>query len=90
MTHTTTQRFIVKKSALELITDQQTLDSDSTIVILASDVLAIRQKLHFLETIANEHISALASRRYSDNDEGDMHFKRDQATIREIKNKLAM
>lgn len=40
-------RHIVKKSALELITDQKTMPADATIVILASDVLALREKLGF-------------------------------------------
>lgn len=44
-------RHIVKKNALELITDQKTMPADATIVILASDVLALREKLGFSKSL---------------------------------------
>lgn len=82
-------RHIVKKSALELITDQKTMPSDATIVILASDVLALREKLAFFEIIAKEHRDLLQRLRYSDNDEGDHEADRARETIRVINVKLA-
>ena len=83
-----TSRFIVKKDALELITDQKTMPSDCTIVISAEDVLAIRQKLAFFETIAKEHKALLQSMRYSDNDEGDRDVFRANETIKAINKRL--
>lgn len=83
-------RYIVKKNALELITDQKTMPADSTIVILASDVLALREKLGFFEIIAKEHRDLLQRLRYSDNDEGDREADRANETIRVINKKLAL
>jgi len=83
-------RHIVKKNALELITDQKTMPADATIVILASDVLALREKLGFFEIIAKEHRDLLQRLRYSDNDEGDHEAHRANETIRVINKKLAL
>jgi hypothetical protein len=83
-------RYIVPKEALELITDQKTMPSTSTIVMLESDVLAIREKLAFFEIIAKEHCDLLRSIRYSDNDEGDRDANRANETIRVINKKLAV
>lgn len=83
-------RYIVPKEALELITDQKTMPSTSTIVMLASDVLAIREKLAFFEIIAKEHRELLQRLRYSDNDEGDRDADRASETIRVINQKLAI
>lgn len=83
-------RHIVKKDALELITNQQTMPTDATIVILASDVLALREKLGFFEIIAQEHRDLLQRLRYSDNDEGDRDASRARETIRVINQKLAL
>lgn len=85
-----TKRYIVKKEALELITDQKTVPGGSTVVILAEDVLEIRKKLAFFETIAKEHKALLQGMRYADNDEGDHHHSRDRETIRVINQKLAI
>jgi hypothetical protein len=82
-------RHIVPKDALELITTQKTVPSGSTIVILASDVLALREKLGFFEIIAKEHRDLLQRLRYSDNDEGDRDADRARETIRVINVKLA-
>lgn len=82
-------RYIVKKNALELITDQKTMPSDCTVVLLASDVLALREKLGFFEIIAKEHRDLLQRLRYSDNDEGDRDADRAHETIRVINVKLA-
>lgn len=83
-------RHIVPKSALELITDQKTMPAGSAIVILASDVLALREKLGFFEIIAKEHRDLLQRLRYSDNDEGDRDADRAHETIRVINQKLAI
>lgn len=83
-------RFIVPKEKMELITTQETLPNSSTIVVLASDVKALREKLGFFEIIAKEHKALLQKLRYSDNDEGDHQFRRDQETIRVINQKLAI
>jgi len=85
-----TKRYIVRKESLELITDQKTLPGGSTIVILADDVLEIRKKLAFFETIAKEHKALLQTIRYSDNDEGDHDSFRARETIRVINEKLAI
>lgn len=83
-------RHIVKKDALELITNQQTMPADATIVILASDVLALREKLGFFEIIAKEHRDLLQRLHYADNDEGDREADRARETIRVINQKLAL
>lgn len=83
-------RHIVKKDDLELITNQKTVPAGSTIVILASDVLAMREKLGFFEIIAKEHRDLLQRLRYSDNDEGDHEAHRANETIRVINQKLAL
>lgn len=85
-----TERYIVPKESLELIIEQKTMPSTSTIVILESDVLAIREKLAFFETIAKEHCDLLRSIRYSDNDAGDHEAHRANETIRVINQKLAL
>lgn len=84
------ERHIVKKDALELITNQQTMPADATIVILASDVLALREKLGFFEIIAKEHRDLLQRLRYADNYEGDRDADRARETIRVINQKLAL
>lgn len=81
---------MLKKNALELITDQKTMPADATIVILDSDVLALREKLGFFEIIAKEHRDLLQRLRYSDNDEGDREADRANETIRVINKKLAL
>lgn len=85
-----TERYIVPKESLELIIEQKTMPSTSTIVILESDVLAIREKLAFFETIAKEHCDLLRSIRYSDNDAGDRDSSRANETIRVITKKLTI
>jgi len=81
-------RFIVPKAHLELVTNQESMPNSSTIVVLASDVKALREKLGFFEIIAKEHKALLQQLRYADNDEGDGDFRRAQETIRVINQKL--
>lgn len=84
------ERYIVPKEALDMIIEQKTMPSTSTIVILESDVLAIREKLAFFEIIAKEHCDLLRSIRYFDNDQGDRDASRANETIRVITKKLAI